>query len=151
MLEKAKSYQFTLLYFRILQAEKNASGLQFCCLESLIYELHSCKVLEDPFATLWLERVGPIEVLRKENWCLRSKYLFQNTFTWMPKLWCGIAKRASIVTTQTNKMIWRTIFIKHFLKQPVFLKHTYKRKTSPEQHADAFWASRGLYSFTFYF
>ena len=40
-----------------------------------------------------------------------------------------IAKRASDVITQTNKPEWRTIFLKHFLKQPVFLKHIFETKT----------------------
>ena len=30
--------------------------------------------------------------------------------------------------TQTNKPEWRTIFLKHFLKQPAFLKHIFETK-----------------------
>ena len=33
--------------------------------------------------------------------------------------------------TQTNKPEWWTIFLKHFLNQPVFLKHFFETKTSP--------------------
>ena len=53
-----------------------------------------------------------------------------------------IAKHASDVMTQTNKPEWRTIFLKHFLKQPVFLKHVFETKSSPRfplvlsEHAD---------------
>ena len=53
-----------------------------------------------------------------------------------------IAKRASDVMTQTNKPKWRTTFLKHFLKQPVVLKHFFETKTSPRfplllsEHAD---------------
>ena len=57
-----------------------------------------------------------------------------------------IAKRASDVMTQTrlrqtNRKL-RTILLKHFLKQSVFLKHTFETKTSPRfplvlsEHAD---------------
>ena len=42
-----------------------------------------------------------------------------------------IAKRASDVMTQTNKPEWRTIFLKHFIKQPVFQKHIFELKTLP--------------------
>ena len=40
-----------------------------------------------------------------------------------------IAKGAIDVMTQTNKLEWRTIFLKHFLKQPVFLKQIFETKT----------------------
>ena len=45
----------------------------------------------------------------------------------------GIAKRASHDSdkTQTNKSEWRPIFLKQFLKQPVFLKHIFQTKTLP--------------------
>lgn len=43
----------------------------------------------------------------------------------------GIAKRTSDVITQTNKPEWQIIFLKHFLKQPVFLKHIFETKTLP--------------------
>ena len=52
--------------------------------------------------------------------------------------------------TQTNKPEWRTIFLKHFLKQPVFLKHIFETKTLPSfplvlsGHADDVWASWGI-------
>ena len=61
----------------------------------------------------------------------------------------SIAKRASDVMTQTNKPEWRTIFLKHFLTQPVFLKHIFETKTLPRfplvlsDHADVVGASRG--------
>ena len=44
--------------------------------------------------------------------------------------------------TQTNKPEWQTIFLKHFLKEPVFLKHIFETKTLPRfplvlsDHAD---------------
>ena len=52
--------------------------------------------------------------------------------------------------TQTNKPEWRTIFLKHFLKQPVFLKHIFETKTLPRfplvlsECADVVWASWGI-------
>ena len=59
--------------------------------------------------------------------------------------------------TQTNKPEWRTIFLKHFLKQPVFLKHIFQTKTLPRfplvlsDRAGVVWASSGISSFAFYF
>ena len=53
----------------------------------------------------------------------------------------AIAKRANEVMTPTRPK-WRTISLKHFLKQPVFLKHISETKTSPRfpvvlsEHAD---------------
>ena len=52
--------------------------------------------------------------------------------------------------TQTDKPKWWTISLKHFLKQPVFLKHISETKTSPRfplilsEHADVVWASWGI-------
>ena len=59
--------------------------------------------------------------------------------------------------TQTNKPEWGTIFLKHFLKQPVFLEHIFEPKTLPRfplvlaDRAGVEWASSGLSSFAFYF
>ena len=59
--------------------------------------------------------------------------------------WCHDSDK-----TQTNKSKWRRISLKHFLKQPVFLKHISETKTSPRfplvlsEHADVVWASWGI-------
>ena len=59
--------------------------------------------------------------------------------------------------TQTNKPEWETIFLKHFLKQPVFLKHIFEPRNLPRfplvllDRAGVEWASSGISSFAFYF
>ena len=61
-----------------------------------------------------------------------------------------IAKCASDAMTQTNKLVWQTIFLKHILKQPVFLKHFFETKTSLRfplflsEHTDVVWVSWGV-------
>ena len=53
--------------------------------------------------------------------------------------------------TQTKKPEWRTIFLKQFLKQPVFLEHIFETKNLPRFHlvlsdrADVIWASSGYH------
>ena len=53
--------------------------------------------------------------------------------------------------TQTNKPEWRPIFLKLFLKQPVFLDHIFETKTLPRfplvlsDRADIVWVSSGYH------